>query len=432
MRALSDSIRAHGLTPGIWFTPYGVMAAAEAAKHPAYFLHGVDGAPLGAFAGVNWANPAAPGPDNVILNTGCAEALQGPFSAFWRRVSETWNYDFFKIDGLPTVANRYRASVDGGGIAGFRQGLAQARELVGDQKFINGCYGIPLEAMGFVDGARTGPDAGSWTHANEVILKWNFLNNFAWWCDPDAAADQYQAPLHLTRFNTLARVLTGQQFVTDDVWTEVSEAAFGVWRQALPTLPVFPVNLYPIQRNWVQYDLFDLRIQPPAGPAWDVVGLFNYYDKPKARVLDLGRLRLATPEVHVYGLWEDRYYGLLPTTAEVPVPLEGHTAAAFSLHPPQPHPVLVASSRHLGQGAMEIESATWTQEGDAWELILKTRRLVAGDVYRVTFISTRHQLTEAVCAGEKVHIENTPPVLRFQSPLSHSGAFTWRLRFEAL
>jgi hypothetical protein len=348
MRDISDYIRSKGLIPGIWFTPYTVAPKEVTTEHPDWFIHDKDGKPIGTFGGVSYKG-------DFTLNVTRPDAVKNWFGMWWRKTSETWNFDFFKIDGQPNVIDAYRKATDGGGGEGYRKGLAIGREIVGPEKFINGCWGIPLEAIGPLDGSRTGGDTGNQAHAMDVILRWNFLNNVCWWSDPDAAANLYKATVERARLNAQARALTGQQFLTDDVWTSVPEAIRRVWQLSYPTLDIKPVNLYKIE-DWKEYDLFDLRIAKPWG-TWDVVGLFNYDGRPAVKTLDLARLPLEADEVHVFEYWKSVYLGKFRRDAKIQRQLAAHDGELFRITPApkDDRPVLIATSRHVSQGGIDLD-----------------------------------------------------------------------------
>lgn len=399
MRGLSDYIRARGLTPGIWFPPYGVAEPETAEAHPEWFLQDADGHLLTAFAGVNWRDARRQDSDNFVLNVTNEEAMEQVFAPFWRKASETWNFDFFKIDGQPTVINRYRASVNGGGVAGYRRGLERARQIVGERKFINGCYGIPLGAMGLLDGSRTGPDSGLWPHAYEIVAKWNFLNNIAWWCDPDAAAHQHRMALSTVRLNAVIRALTGQQFLTDDIWTETPPDVLRVWRQCLPVSDILPMNLYPIGAEWTGYDHMALHIggkQPAI-----VAALLNFQGESREKVLDLGRIAPPWEKVRVYDFFRQHHLGAHPNDARIPVSLDGHGAALFALVPADaPGPALLAIDRHLSQAAR----AAWSlSEEDTGRVRMRGEvpNLVAGSPVELVFVAgALSDVTASSTAGD--------------------------------
>jgi hypothetical protein len=429
MRALSDYIRAKGLRPGLWLTPYGIAPATEEKAHPEWFLHGKDGAPLTAFAGVNWREPGRNDSDNVLLNVTNQGAVDAWFGMFWKKVSDTWNFDFFKIDGQPTVAERYRQSVDGNGEEGYRRGLEIARNIIGPDKFINGCYGIPLEGIGLMDGSRTGGDSGGQPHAIDVITEYNFLNNIAWWCDPDAAADLYAAPVETVRLNAQARALTGQQFLTDDTWTKVPPENYRVWQQSFPMLDIHPANLYRIRGDWTKYDLFDLRIGREWG-TWDVVGLNNYYPKVTETTLDLARLPLDAARVHVYEYWSGAYLGEFGATEKIARTMKGHEGQLFSVTPVLPdRPALVSTSRHVSQGGLDLEKLRWSQSADAWEAQGKSSHLVSGDSYDLVFAVGRFGDVSAECDAGAPEIVSDGRVVRVRiTPASRE--VTWKVDFK--
>lgn len=389
MRELADTIRAAGLVPGIWFAPHGVAPAGEAEKHPDWFLRDADGKLLACFAGICYETLAKDKgyKRNYILNTENPEAVKAWFGLWWHKASETWNYDFFKIDGETYVAESYRKSANGGGAEGFRRGMAAARAIVGPEKFINMCMGPVLDAVGIADGSRTGGDTGYHPHAMGVLLRWNFLNNFAWWCDPDAAASLYKpaATVERVRLNAQGRALTGQQFLTDDLWTQMPPEKVRVWQQSFPMLDIRPANLYEI-KDWSRYDHIDLKIARPWG-RWDVVGLFNYGGSAVEKPLNLARLQLPAKAVHVYDFWRGAYLGRFAGDAKISQSMAPFEGRAYAVVPAADdgRPVLLSTSRHISQGGLDVEAAEWKRDGRRWTVAGKSSHLVKGDPYELAF-----------------------------------------------
>jgi hypothetical protein len=424
MRDISDYIRSKGLVPGIWFTPFTVAPTDVTDQHPDWFIHDKDGKPISTFGGVSY-------PKHFTLNVTNPEAVNAWFGMWWRKASATWNFDFFKIDGQPQVIDAYKKATDGGGVEGYRKGLAIGREIVGPEKFINGCWGIPLEAIGRLDGSRTGGDTGNQAHAIDIILKWNFLNNVCWWSDPDAAANLYKATVERARLNAQARVLTGQQFLTDDVWTSVPAAIRRVWQLAYPTLDIRPVNLYPIdQKEHKRYDLFDLRIAKPWG-TWDVVGLFNYDGRAAAKTLDLARLPLEADEVHVFEFWKSLYLGKFKRDAKIERALAAHEGELFSITPvpADDRPVLISSSRHASQGGLDLDGLSWEQSGRVWTAKGKSSHLVAGDSYELVFSAGAYAIASADCPSGATELAEGGGVSRVRI-VPKDKAASWEVGFE--
>ena len=428
MRDLSDYIRSKGMIPGVWFTPHTVAPRQVAEEHPDWFIHNADGTLLYTFAGQNWGwEKQRAG----VLNINNPDALKTWYKMFWHKTSGTWNFDFFKIDGQPTVATRYGESVDGGGVEGYRRSLRMGREIVGPDKFINGCYGIALDGIGIMNGARTGPDTGHWPHAISIILRWNFLNNVVWWSDPDAAADLYKATVPRVRLNALARVLTGQQFLTDDVWTKISSEKLRVWQRSFPMLDIHPVNLYPISK-WQDYDLYDLRVTRDWG-CWDIVGLFNYEGQPAKKVLDLSRLELPAEKVHVFEYWSSKYVGQFPRDAKITRFLDSYDAEAFVVVPVnEACPVLLSTSRHATQGGLDLENVHWQRKGQDWIVSGRSTHLVGGDEYAIVFACGRYRIKSAHSSDCPLKVLSNDATARLQCTAHANHTVNWQLTFEPL
>ncbi len=422
MRDISDYIRSKGLVPGIWFTPFVTAPKEEVERHPDWFIHDADGKPLGTFGGVSYGG-------RFTLNVTNPAAVLAWYGMWWQKASSTWNFDFFKIDGQPNVISAYKKAVDGGGIEGYRKGLGMGRAIVGPEKFINGCWGIPLEAIGLLDGSRTGGDTGNQPHAIDVLLRWNFLNNICWWCDPDAAANLFHASVERARLNAQARVLTGQQFLTDDVWTKVPPAVCRVWQQSFPTLDIHPVNLYRID-DWSRYDLFCLK-SAKAGRAWDVVGLFNYSGRPAVKKMDLSRLHLDSEKVHVFEYWTQKYLGVFDPTARVTRIVAPYGADLFAVVPARDkRPILISTSRHVSQGALDLDSITWNREGSEWRVRGISSHLVSQDPYVLAFAAGPFRIAAGVSSNGNVTTESNGGLEWATILPEKSGSCSWTFLFE--
>jgi len=156
MRDISDYIRSRGLIPGIWIAPFGVAPYDASEKHPEWFIHKEDGSTITTFSGLSYDDIKHY--NSAVLNVNNREAVDRWFAGFLSQVNKQWNYDYFKVDGIPAILNVYRQSADGGGVEGVRRGLQIIRSVVGPDKYINTCWGLPLDGIDIVNGSRVGGD----------------------------------------------------------------------------------------------------------------------------------------------------------------------------------------------------------------------------------------------------------------------------------
>jgi hypothetical protein len=428
MRKISDYIRSKRLVPGIWFAPYVLIPAWRVDENPKWFIHDAQGNRIPSFGGISFRHPKL-GWYAPTMNVNNPEVQSHWLDWWWKRYSNKWNFDFFKLDGLNHVVTAYRKAVDGDKNKGFRKGLEIARSYVGEEKFINGSAGIPLEAIGLIDGSRLGGDTGNDPHAIDNIIRWNFLNNVVWWCDPDAAANLYQAKVERARLNAQARALTGQQFLTDDKWTQVPPEIAKVWQRSFPSLNIKPANLYMIE-NYQKYNLFDLKIAK-AGRKWDVVGLFNYQDKHVTSNLDLGRLQLQSEQVHVFEYWNSQYVGRFANNAHIPVKIAPYEGKVYSIvDAAKDRPVLISTSRHLSQGGVDLEKIEWQHKDNKWIVRGKSSHLVTSDTYELVFARANYRMAKAISPANEFKIIRQEKIVRARVVPKQSGSMDWTVTFE--
>jgi len=427
MRDISNYIRDKGLIPGIWLAPFGVAPYQETQTHPEWFIHKSDGSPITTFSGLSYDDFKHY--SSAVLNVNNREAVEKWFAGFLREVSEDWNYDYFKIDGMPAALKVYQQSVDGGGIEGVRRGVQIIRSVLGPDKYINTCWGIPIEVIDLVNGSRVGGDTEQLAQViGRVAVKQNYLNNVAWYSDPDGAANMYASTVSRARLNFLGRALLGQPYVTDDNWTKVPDRILEVWKKTLPTIESFPVNLYEIS-DPEEYDQFDLKITKPWG-SWDVVALNNYQRFDRTASLDLGRLPLTSEAVYVFDFWRQKYLGEFRNNSSIVRHLKATDAHCFNIVPVQAdRPVLLSTSRHFTQGGLDIQQMVVSQEGPGWLIKGKSGHLVINEPYELTFKANGYRLDKASVSDGAVSIIKRDGIAKVRISPDQSNT-QWAVSFK--
>ncbi len=409
MRDISDYIRSKGLIPGIWIAPFGVAPYSDAELHPEWFIHKEDGSPITTFSGLSYDDFRHY--NSAVLNVNSHEGVEEWFAGFLRQVNNEWNYDYYKVDGIPAILNVYKQSVDGGGVEGVRRGLQIFREVVGPDKYINTCWGLPIEVIDIANGSRVGGDTEQENQVvSSVAVVQNYLNNVAWYSDPDGAANMYASTPARARLNFQGRAILGQPYVTDDNWTKVPDEILFVWQRTLPTFESFPTNLYKI-RDPNLYDHFDLKIKRDWGE-WDIVSQNNFENKPRRMILDLSRLPLSSDSVYVYDFWNQSYLGKHHSEATIERNLEAIDAQCYSMVPVQnDRPVLISTSRHFTQGGIDLKAleTTKSEDGQIVKIEGSSNHLIENDPYDLVFVSNGYDLGDSNVEGgniESVNKEN--------------------------
>jgi len=146
---LASSLRARGVTLGLWLAPFAVDPAAPlATEHPEWMVRDERGAALLA--------ELVPGRRFQVLDMtvpAAREHLRALFASLRARGVSLFKIDFLFAAALPAV----RSDPSVTSLQAYRIGLAAIAEGAGDAH-INGCGAVILPAVPYVDSMRVGAD----------------------------------------------------------------------------------------------------------------------------------------------------------------------------------------------------------------------------------------------------------------------------------
>lgn len=418
MAPLAARIRETGLRPGIWLAPFTVAAnSALAREHPDWLVRdAASGKP--AFAGHNWDA------DLHGLDTTHPAAREWLRTVIATLVQE-WGYNYLKLDFLASAAIPGRRHDPAATRASaLRDGLALIREVAGDEVLILGC-GCPLtSAVGVVDAMRIGPDSAPYWLPRYKGLPLPFAEGHslpnmegairntltrawiapAWWVnDPDCLLVRERSsdltPDEVRAFAT-AVGLTGGMVVVSDRLRELSAERLGIVQCLLPPLAERALPL--------PADLFGsgipervrVQIVRPWGE-WLLVGLFNGQDMEREMTVTWGELGLEAGAHHAVEFWSGAYLGRSESGIAPRVAPHGAAALAIRRETGTGAPLLLSTSFHISQGAVEI--AAW--EYNVAERTLRWRaeidKTMAGtfSLWLPKDLTPRHLRTTATEAG---------------------------------
>jgi len=425
MKWLADQIHAKGMKAGIWLACYGQTNSEFVKANPELWLKDK----AGDYVDAGWVG-------RYLADTS-SKAGQQYMHGLFKRLSEEWGYDYFKIDGQPVVVNIYRKHRDtlrdpsAGPDSAYRKGLEAIREAIGPQRFLLGCWGIPTEGIGIMNGSRTGGDvAANWRGFQPAInctMRWYFTHNTAWYADPDTVL--VRPPLTLDQARAWASLygITGQLLMASDKMYELPPDRVEVLKRIYPPADIKPMCLYPYEgrpRIW------HLVARVP-GIQRDVVSVFNWDDQQRPVSIGFSDIdpAFAGKDIAVYDFWEKRYLGRFRdsvTLAQRPTSCD-----VLSVCPVAQTPQLISTSRHITQGALELEQAEWEDSQQSWS---GASQLVGGDEYTLTFLldTTRGdvwQATEVSTSGPEATVRNDWPLAHVTFTAPESATVTWRVDF---
>ena len=421
MDGLAAYIKSLGLIPGIWLAPHGQSNEAVVKNHAGVFLMKPDGTTASnTWEGTFLVDPSAPESQKYLKD-------------LFTKLS-SWGYEYFKIDGQPIVVREYRnkksfmknPNDDTDGL--YRETLKSIRAGIGPNRYLLGCWVVPLEGVGLMNGSRIGADVlpnwDGFKFAMRATMQYYFLHNVAWYADPDVFIVRPPLPLEQARAWATLQGLTGQAALMSDRLVDLSPERVELMKRVYPAVDIRPLDLFSSDRN---KRIWDLKVNH-LGREYDVVGVFNF-DETKPVSSYVAWKDLGLPEdrpVHVFDFWNKEYLGAWEKG--ISVDLMPASTRVFAMMPASDQVQLISTSRHITQGWVDLISQSIS--GNRYT---GKSRLIANDPYHLWFAFPRGKnfaIKSARAGRLPVRIVNHQGwgEVKITSPVTTE--ISWEVRFE--
>ena len=203
------------------------------------------------------------------------------------------------------------------------------------------------------------------------------LHNIQLYNDPDNVILREE-------FNTFEQAKSRAAFVSllglpmtfGDVFAELPEDRVNIIKRSLPVLDIHPMDLCNAAFDKRNLDI-NLSIDKKY-ESWQVSGIFNMTDKESTRSVSLSEdLHLDSGEYLVYDFYRDKFMGIISDF--VTLDFLPYECRILALRRYRGVPQIVSTSRHITQGAAELENVFMDKDTMHIEAAL-----VAGDRYTVS------------------------------------------------
>lgn len=423
MARLASYIRSLGLKPGIWLAPQGQSNPDVVNANPGAFLLNADTSVSHSWAGAYLVDPSSSAGRSYLRRL--FSRLKG------------WGYNYFKIDGQPVVLAQYNLkkkymkhpsdNVD----SLYRSTLFAIRKAIGPKSYLLGCWGIPIDGVGIMNGARTRGDIvqswGGFMTALGATLAYYYLNNVAWYCDPDALVLRYPLTTDQARAWATLQGLSGEALMSSDRLPDLSPERVAMLKSVFPAQNIRPLDLFPSKRL---KHIWDLKINH-LGKNYDVVGLFDF-DRNESREMLLNWKDLGykdTSLIHVFDFWNKEYLGawrngialkISPTSCRVLTLLKSNGRIQ-----------LISTNRHITQGYPDLVQLTSNKEGTVFH---GESKVIAGAPYKLYFVFPRgrnFKVKDAYAGGRKMKADNHQEWASVEFVPNRTSTIEWSVTFRA-
>jgi hypothetical protein len=426
MEALADYIKKQGLLPGIWIAPHGQSNDSVVMSNPGIFIFKPDSTS----ASSTWEG-------NYLIDPTSEAAHKYLYDLFDMMVG--WGYDYFKIDGQPIVVREFERTNEFMQSPGqdneelYRRTLETIREAIGSGRYLLGCWGIPTQGMGIMDGSRTGGDVVlGWSGFNVALMptmRYYYQHNIVWYTDPDVM--MLRQPLTYQQAQVWATLqgLTGQALMISDRLPDLSDERVELLKKVYPAVDIRPVDLFPSNRTKT---LWDLKINH-LGRQYDVVGLFNFNEENlEQRVLKFSDIGIEQESpCHIFDFWNNEYLGAWENAAAFEIPPT--SCRVVTVLPDNGQIQLLSTNRHITQGWIDLEEINYDNENKTFSGI---SNVIANDPYQIHFAYPRgeyYEISEFNVKGDykaRSEITNHQGWSTITVYPGKTGSLRWSVSFE--
>ena len=374
MKAMADYIREHGFEPQLWWgINFENRENEEIASHPEIVYAVDDDSWCGKYC-IDMTHPYV---------------LEYYLPRFFRQVKE-WGYRSIKWDLLCESIDEmelhhdklYDPSMTSADIQ--RRLMEMAREAMGEDAYLLYCAAVDKEHISIgadlFDACRIGRDQWSWGNFHYQVLdklcSHYPLHNVLMYNDPDSmiiaekrvsAADTclFDSKVRIdtvtTKDEAISRltptVLLGLVFNIGDDIRKLSSERMDMLKKSLPVADVHPKNIGYTKKQ----DVTPIIVQVSRKYAnWTVLAVINTKEESATKRIHIeDDLGLKAGEYLVYDFWNRKAVGIF--SDEIDICLDKHQTANYSVHRLLGIPQYISTTRHMLQGAVEINNTVWNE-----------------------------------------------------------------------
>jgi hypothetical protein len=162
---------------------------------------------------------------------------------------------------------------------------------------------------------------------------------------------------------------------------------------------------------------------------WNVLGVFNWDDTTQKIEIPFEKLGLSKDEQYlVYESWSDEFLGELKGSFEIEA--KPTSSKILAIHKQEGRPVILSTSRHITQGAVDLKEVRWNEKRSTIEG--QSVNLIRGDYTLIAWVPTGYKFLKAITAVKYDTAEISSSILKVTLKLGKDKPLDWKLQFERI
>ena len=280
-----------------------------------------------------------------------------------------WGYEVVKWDCLPVtfdMLNTFHSQQFDKTLSphlAMRNTVKTARSVLGEERYLLSCMGSTRRdtvfAIDLFDAARIGADIFSWDEFKEQginqVLQYYYLHNLSYYADADNLVLRKEFnDLNRARSRVSFYGLAGLPVTLGDEMDELDSSRIDLLKKIMPTASVHASELEIKQRD-DRYQLINVSVARKSGN-WNVAGVINFSEEKSCFRVRLSADLMLDPSMRyaLYDFWNRKFLGICSESFELEI--DSCDTRVVRVTPLEDLDLqLIASDRHILQGAVEIE-----------------------------------------------------------------------------
>lgn len=442
MKAMGETIRTLGFTPGLWSMPFCLSTDSVVAKeHPDWI------APKNQMGETlmpkNWLilDPTHPEAQKWLRDT-------------YSRISNEWGFKVNKIDFIYFVqlAKKYY-DPNATAVDAYRTGIRIVREAIGDDGFLI-AVGVPVaNSVGIADSLRLGLDiAPDWQDETTMmaqgvkpmvrnLARRYYLNGRAWYNHPDMfylgapeERERWGNILSLEEARTYATLasITGGIIKIGDSFLGLDDERINLYRRLIP---VYESTARPMDLFEKYYpEIWTMPVSSTFGD-YSTLTLFNWgtnesYGKPRPESTQEYAIPISFPGVNpdkkyiVAETWSNEFIGVFEGTFSAT--LEPRTVKVFTFNEMTDRPQIISSFRHITMTKRDFEDISWDENTMTLSV---EQNVIEGFDYEILVYAPEGYAPNAP-VNSSVNMDWNSPVAVVSFTPDETRRFSWALSFR--
>jgi len=418
LKYVSDEIRKYGLVPSLWIGFTNEPAESEFVKeHPeAVLCHEPT------WCGQYYYDISHP----AYLNEFLPKALA---------LVDEWGFEAVKYDTLPISmrvhechhGNMYNPKLTTK--EAFRRMFAKTREILGKDRYLLSCAGVHdpsvLYGCDIFDAVRVGGDIFTWDEfVREGVgrtARYYPLHNVVFYNDPDnVIIREKYSDMEQAKSRTAFVGMLGLPVTLGDNLPELPEERVELLRRCMPVLDIHPmdVNRIDVGDTFVTNLAIETKFLN-----YNVVSILNCTGENVNAEISLAELGIDYKKPLAFEYFSSSVAEV--KDGVIKMELKSCETKVFAIHENRGVPQIISTSRHITQGAIELENVQWNEDENSLGF---TANLVEGDNYIVTFnIPYCYKVCDP--CGMEIAEENGN-ILRLSVVSAENASKTFEIKFE--